>query len=253
MAGAPALAAKAALRSGAGLVRVATSSTVVDTVAGFEPCYTTISLPADDNGRILASAASLAEVIDSNDVLALGPGLGRSAALDALVATLWADVPQPALFDADALNALAAFSKSLPQPAGPRVLTPHPGEWQRITGIAAADRAAQCAAAVRWAAKQRCVVVLKGWQTFVTDGAVAYENTTGNPGMATGGTGDVLTGIIAALLGQSLDPLAAARLGVWAHGRAGDLAAAAVGETALIATDLTTHLPAVWQELSDKA
>ncbi|MFN4261903.1 MAG: NAD(P)H-hydrate dehydratase, partial [Gemmataceae bacterium] len=132
-------------------------------------------------------------------------------------------------------------------------LTPHPGELGRLLGLStAAVQAQRRELAVRFAAEQGVIVVLKGHGTLVTDGQRVFINPTGNPGMATGGAGDVLTGLIAALLGQRLDPFAAARLGVFVHGRAGDLACDAVGEVALTASDLLDHLPAAWKERTIK-
>ena len=154
------------------------------------------------------------------------------------------------MVDADGLNAVARLPpadwRTCRQPA---VLTPHPGEFARLCdqpADAVRDRREELATA--YAADHQVVLVLKGHRTLVTDGRRLYRNGTGNPGMATGGTGDVLTGLIAALIGQKLDPFDAAVLGVWAHGRAGDLAAADVGQTALIATDLLVHLPAALKE-----
>jgi NAD(P)H-hydrate epimerase len=152
--------------------------------------------------------------------------------------------------DADALNALATQTARLTQHAGPRILTPHPGEFARLIGsdIPTVQSARQKLAS-EFAARHEIVVVLKGRGSVVTDGARTAVNATGNSGMATGGTGDVLTGLIAALLAQGMEPFDAARLGVRLHGLAGDLAAAELSEPGLIASDLPRYLPRAWREL----
>jgi NAD(P)H-hydrate epimerase len=152
--------------------------------------------------------------------------------------------------DADALNGLAAAIKRNPQtlaePAGPRVLTPHPGEFFRLTGVAPggslAERAAAAAMLCKCDPSGQLTVILKGHESIVCDGERFAVNRTGNPGMATGGSGDCLTGVVAALLGQRLSPWDAARLGMHLHGLAGDFAAQQLGEVSLIATDLVTYL-----------
>jgi ADP-dependent NAD(P)H-hydrate dehydratase len=248
MAGAVGLAGMAALRGGAGRVRLAVPEPCADAVAGFEPSYMTAPLPADDAGRIAAAAFErIVEMAGSATVVACGPGLGRSPDLDALVARLYREIAKPMVFDADALNALAAQPEALGHAGGPRILTPHPGEFARLTGRKL-DLAARNEAAVQWAARHGVVVVLKGHRTLVTDGRRQSLNATGNPGMATGGTGDVLTGLITALACQGLEPFDAARLGVHLHGLAGDLAAEELGQASMIASDLIAYLPEAFQE-----
>jgi NAD(P)H-hydrate epimerase len=186
-------------------------------------------------------ALSLAE---ASDVIAVGPGLGRSAALSQLMLGLLSRCARPMVLDADGLNNLGDASAALKQRAGPVVITPHPGEFARLIKAQTAQVQAQrreLAAAL--ALECGIVVVLKGHATVVTDGRRLYCNTTGNPGMATAGSGDVLTGLIAALLGQGLEPFAAAQLGVYLHGLAGDLARTGVGDVGLIAADLIEYLP----------
>lgn len=246
MTGAVILAGMAALRGGAGLVRLAVAEPCLPIVAGYEPSYMTIGLPADDEGRISAAALSrIAQWAEQATVVALGPGLGRSSELDDLVGALYQNLARPMVVDADGLNALAAQPEVLGRPGGPRILTPHPGEFARLIGRRFDSEhrevlAMECAR--RWGA----VVVLKGYRTCVSDGRQYSVNTTGNPGMATGGSGDVLTGLIAALACQGLTSFDAARLGVHLHGLAGDLAAAEVGQTSLVATDLIRFLPAAF-------
>jgi NAD(P)H-hydrate epimerase len=245
MSGAAVLCTSAALRGGAGLVRVALPQEIWPVVAGANPCYMTAPLPQDDQGRLGAAAeAELLALAQANDVVALGPGLGRSAALTALVAAILQRVPRPLVLDADGLNAAADRLEALRKHAGPVIITPHPGEFARLAKTDTATVQKQRRElAVRFAGENNLVVVLKGHGTLVTDGRRVFQNTTGNPGMATAGSGDVLTGVVAALLGQGLEPFAAAQLGCHVHGLAGDLARAGLGEAGLIAADLLAYLP----------
>ena len=149
--------------------------------------------------------------------------------------------------DADALNALAKQPDVLAKPGGPRVLTPHPGEFARLTGRDTIPIDQREPLAREFAERTGVVVVLKGHRTVITDGKQLALNTTGNPGMATGGTGDILTGIVTAILCQHLSAYDAARLGAYVHGLAGDLAASELGEVSLIASDLIEYLPTAWQ------
>jgi NAD(P)H-hydrate epimerase len=251
MSGAAALAGQGALRGGAGLVHVAVPAEILPIIATANPCYLTALLPQDENGRLAAMAGKpLRELVAANDVTAMGPGLGQSPAITGLVLAVLKESPGPLVIDADALNALQGQTKNLRGRAVPPVLTPHPGEFARLTGgpppSTSAEREEQ---SVRFAAEHGVVLVLKGHVTLVTDGKRLYANTTGNPGMATGGSGDVLTGLIAALLGQGLKPFAAAQLGVYLHGLAGDLARDEVGEVSLIASDLLQYLPSAFNAL----
>jgi NAD(P)H-hydrate epimerase len=245
MSGAAVLCASAALRGGAGLVYLAVPTDLLPIVAAANPCYLTAPVPQDEHGRLAESAeAELLDLAQGKDVLALGPGLGRSPALTALILRLLPRLPVPVVLDADGLNALEQQTGCLRQRPAPSILTPHPGEFARLLGTDPATVQQQRQdLAVRFAAEQGIVLVLKGHGTVVTDGRRIYHNTTGNPGMATGGTGDVLTGLIAALLGQGLEPFAAAQLGVHLHGLAGDLARDELGEVSLIASDLLDYLP----------
>ncbi len=250
MTGAVALAGMAALRGGAGLVRLAVADCCLDVVAGLEPSYTTIPLRADPQGRIAAAAwGPIMKLSESATVVALGPGLGRSPDLNELVPRLYRQIARPMVVDADALNALALKPEALGQGGGPRILTPHPGEFARLIGRKLERQAAE-EAAVALARGSHVVVVLKGHHTLITDGRRQARNTTGNPGMATGGSGDVLTGVITALACQGLAVYEAARLGVYLHGLAGDLAAAELGQVSLIAGDLVRFLPRAFQSLA---
>jgi NAD(P)H-hydrate epimerase len=250
MSGAAILCGSAALRGGAGLVRVALAEGILPIVATANPCYMTAPLPEDAEGRLsIAALEELRKLAGTNDVVALGPGLGRSPDLVSLVTALVAELPIPVVLDADGLNAFEGKGQVLKQHAGARILTPHPGEFARLLGISTQEvQARRSDLAVQFASENQVILVLKGNGTIVTDGQRFYQNTTGNPGMATGGTGDVLTGVIAALLGQKLEPFDAAQLGVHLHGLAGDLARDEFGEVALIASDLLDWLPEAFQK-----
>jgi NAD(P)H-hydrate epimerase len=245
MSGAAVLSASAALRGGAGLVRLAVPEGILPIVAAANPCYLTAPLPEDEHGLISSEAEMrLLTLAEANQALAIGPGLGRSAAIGHLVATVLAAVKPPMVLDADGLNSLEKNTEQLKTRNSPTILTPHPGEFARLLGTDVATvQANREELAVRFAADHAVVLVLKGHGSIVTDGHNIYLNATGNPGMATGGTGDVLTGLIAALLGQGLQPFAAAQLGVHMHGLAGDLARDQLGEVGLIASDLLDYLP----------
>jgi NAD(P)H-hydrate epimerase len=247
MTGAVALSGMSALRGGAGLVRLAVPDVCLETVAALEPSYMTVGLPGDRAGRIaLAAREKIVQLSATATVVAYGPGTGRSLGLSVLVPWLYEHLDRPMVIDADGLNALASRPERLARPGGPRILTPHPGEFARLIGRkpAAEERAD---AAAELAARCGVVVVLKGHRTCTTDGRRRAINTTGNPGMATGGTGDVLTGLIAALVCQGLGPYDAARLGVFLHGLAGDLAADELGQVSMIASDLVRYLPKAFQ------
>lgn len=245
MAGAAGLAGAACLRSGAGKVRIASPAEVQPTVASFEPSYMTHPL-ADDDGLIdfPACRADLERLLAESTVLAFGPGLGRSKKLDALVRWVVEDVGIPTVIDADALNSLAEQIDLLDRARRPLILTPHPGEFARLTGRTIAEiQAAREALSVGFARRfPHVVLILKGAGSVVTDGERLGVNATGNPGMAKGGSGDVLTGVVAALLAQKLDPFAAARLGAHAHGFAGDIAKDQNGELGMIPGDIVDAL-----------
>ena len=254
MSGAIALAGLATLRGGAGLVTLAVPDACLETVAAFEPSYMTAPLACDEAGRIRSEAVE--EIIRLAGVangVACGPGLSRSPQLTELVARLYEALPQPLVLDADGLNALAELGAQRPTPAAPRILTPHPGEFRRLAGEpdSRASREDLCRQAIELAGRCGWVLVLKGHRTLITDGHRVTYNTSGNPGMATGGAGDVLTGVITALVCQGLAPFEAAQLGVYLHGLAGDLAAEQLGQASLIARDLVTYLPQAFRRLSE--
>jgi hydroxyethylthiazole kinase-like uncharacterized protein yjeF len=252
MSGAAAITARSAIRGGAGLTRVAVPRSILSIVAAIEPCCTTIPLDEDSDGRIASSAVTaVLEASRQNDVMAVGPGLGVAPGCKAVVEALVGQQGRKMVLDADGLNNLAAIPDWPSKVKASLVLTPHPGEMSRLwrsvfRQLSPADR---IAVAAKLAAKSNSVVVLKGHKTVVADAKRAYINTTGNPGMATGGSGDVLTGVIAALMGQELAPFEAAVLGVHVHGLAGDIAAQMVGEVSLMATDIIEALPKAFMAL----
>ena len=237
--GAAAMCGMAALRSGAGLVTVASEESAIPVIAGHAAELMTEAL----------SGARLPAIVDSKDVIAIGPGLGTGPETVAMVRRAFAEFAQPMVVDADALNALAGSEWA---GAGTlRVLTPHPGEMARLCGTTTAEISADRLAAARGLATARQVtVVLKGERTLIAfpDGRV-WINPTGTPAMGTGGTGDILTGLIAGLLGQfPQEPDQAIAAAVYLHGLAGELGAAALTEKCLTATDLLRYLPAALEE-----
>lgn len=247
MAGAPSLAAGAAFRSGAGLVQLMVPSSIRNVVAILAPNATVRSLPTEADEIIAALTAFNA------DVLAIGPGLQRSIEPATLV-DIVERFAKPTVIDADGLNLLAEAGRS-PLPHGERiVLTPHAGEASRLlkasghSGEIGHDPTKRREAACTLVQAFGCLVVLKGEGTVVTDGQRLYINPTGNSGMASGGTGDILTGVIAALLGQKMQPLEAAILGVYLHGLAGDFAAEELGRWSTTAMDLIDFLPEAFCE-----
>jgi NAD(P)H-hydrate epimerase len=247
MLGAPAMAANAAFRSGAGLVQLIVPEAIRAEVTVLAPCATTRCLPGASDELVRA-------VNDSGaDVVALGPGLGTSLS-PAVVAEFINGYTGRMVIDADGLNALAAaspFAISEPQRV---VLTPHPGEARRLLEARGQAREIERTTGSRRAAAAAlvdaygCVVVLKGRGTIVNNGRRMYINETGNSGMATGGAGDVLTGIITALIGQRMDPFEAAILGVYLHGLAGDFAAEELGRWSLTTMDIIEYLPEAFCE-----
>lgn len=251
MTGAAALCARAALRTGAGLVTVATPAAVQPVVAGLGVEFMTVPL-ADADGRVVAAAVD--RVLDlPADVVAVGPGLGTGPDVVAFVRALLARCESPLILDADALNACAGDPASLVgREERPVIITPHPGEMARLVGCATEDvQANRVGIASEFAARHNVTVVLKGYRSIVAtpDGEV-FVNPTGSPGMATAGSGDVLTGMLAATLAQLLDPSTACQLATYLHGAAGELADSDEGEMSMIAGDIVSHIGDALQELS---
>lgn len=242
MSGAAVLCGSSAVRGGAGLVRVACPADIQAVVASGNPCYLTSGLTGSD--QVDEYADQVGKLAKSADVVAAGPGLGQSDAVRNLVRQLALAGETPLVLDADALNVLTPIPEKLRDRGQPIVLTPHPGEFARLLNASTAHvQTNRLNLAIGFASQWNVVLVLKGQHTIVTNGGRVFVNGTGNPGMATGGTGDVLTGLVAALIAQGMTAFDAAVLGTWVHGRAGDMAADAVGMTALCATDVLSYLP----------
>lgn len=246
MSGAAVLAAQAALRTGSGLVYLAIPKSVQPLVV--RKLTEVITIPvAETRDRTFASSAvrELASWLARVDAIAIGPGLTTQPQTIAFVRRLLQAVRVPVVVDADALNACIGKTLSFKRCRAPLVLTPHPGEMSRLTGVStAAIQRDRAGVARRFAKTWRAVVVLKGHRTVIAvpRGRV-YVNTTGNPGMATAGTGDVLTGMIVSLLGQGVSSERAAVAAVYLHGLAGDLVARRLGTAGLIASDLLATIP----------
>jgi hydroxyethylthiazole kinase-like uncharacterized protein yjeF len=250
-AGACILATRAAVRAGAGLVTAAVPEPILQTVDLGSIESMTLSLPAGASGQLAESAAdAVLEAAEGKAVLALGPGLGAEPATVVAIRRIALECPLPLVLDADGLNAFAGRAADLAARRVETILTPHPGELGRLLGISTAQIQEDRIAAARGAAEETgAIVILKGHMTLIASGTAVFVNPTGNPGMATGGTGDVLTGLIAGLLAQGLDALDAAVLAVYLHGLAGDLAATRLGEMCLAAGDLIEILPAAFAAL----
>jgi len=245
--GSAALAGLAALRSGVGLCTVATPADALSDVQGHAPELMGVALPAS---AILGPTHLdvLLAAVEGKHALVIGPGIPRGSDTQVLIGELLLRLDVPVLIDADGLNAIAGHPEILQRSRAPVVLTPHPGEMARLTGKSIPEvQANRLGTATGFAQVNRAVVVLKGARTIVADSrGQARVNPTGNPGMATAGTGDVLSGIIGAFLAQGLAPVDAASTGVLAHGLAGDAAARRWGRLGLVASDLMTALGEVW-------
>jgi ADP-dependent NAD(P)H-hydrate dehydratase / NAD(P)H-hydrate epimerase len=258
-AGSVAMAGMAVLRSGAGLSTVATAKSVLETVAGFHPELMTEPLDETDAGTISLRSLQhgrLDSLAEGKTVLAIGPGISRYPETAELVRSVVKKYKLPVVLDADGLNAFENRSTELKNLAGTLVITPHPGEMARITGstIPAVQHDRQNVART-FAREHNAIVVLKGHRTLVAqpDGEV-WVNTTGNPGMATGGTGDILTGIVAGLIAQSSTRIADAVIAaVHLHGLAGDIARESMGEQSLVASDLLAALPEAFRRTRQAA
>lgn len=244
--GAAALAARAALRSGAGLVTVATPASQQPIIATLGLEHMTHALPETAAGALAKAAVGpIRELMATMDAVALGPGLSLHPEAQALARALVADLPRPMVVDADALSALAGHLDILAGAPGPRVLTPHPGEMARMRGVTVAEIQSDRIEGTRaFAVKHRVWLVLKGARSVVAapDGRV-WINPSGNPGMAKGGSGDVLTGMAGAFLARGLTPAAALQAAVYFHGLAGDLGRVQHGEEGLLASDIVEAIP----------
>ena len=252
MAGAAGLAALGAVRGGAGRVSLACPSSAYDQAVSVVPEAMGAALPADGAGRLSEGAIKgIDDFLEGKDAIALGPGWGRGGDLSGIARHILAASPLSMVVDADGLYAVKDIPQVWADRKGPTVITPHPGEMAYLTGESARTIAGDPMAAARsYALRHGIVVVLKGAATVVTspEGS-AYINGTGNPGMATGGSGDVLCGLIAALMGQGMEAYWAATLGVWLHGRSGDIASAHTGIWALRASNIAAALPDAWRSV----
>lgn len=238
--GAAFFAAMGALRSGAGLVFLGVPESIygIEAVKLNEPVI--FPLP-DAGGRLSADAVpEILTRLPQMDAVLVGPGLGQSEGTLAVVRVVLENAQCPVVVDADGINVLSAHRDLLRGRKSPTILTPHDGEFARLGGVIGEDR---MAAAAALAEELGCVVLLKGHETCITDGTDGYINPTGNPGMAVGGSGDVLAGVITALLGAGLPPLEAAACGAWLHGAAGDRCAAELGQYGMLPTDMLSALP----------
>ena len=238
--GAAFFAAMGALRSGAGLVFLGVPESIygIEAVKLNEPVI--FPLP-DAGGRLSADAVpEILTRFPQMDAVLVGPGLGQSEGTLAVVRAVLENAQCPVVVDADGINVLRAHRDLLRGRKSPTILTPHDGEFARLGGVIGEDR---MSAAAAFAEELGCVVLLKGHETCITDGTDGYLNPTGNPGMAVGGSGDVLAGVITALLGAGLPPLEAAACGAWLHGAAGDRCAAELGQYGMLPTDMLSALP----------
>ncbi len=249
--GAPILAAKAAVRTGAGLVTLLTPQSVWSVAAGKLDCAMPWPLPEAEGALCLEALPQIAEKLEKADVALIGPGLGRGRETESLIRELLPLRGLPLVLDADGINALEGHIDRLDSRRGSlTVLTPHEGEFARLGGdLSQGDRVGE---AKRFAEEHGCCLVLKGRHTVVAfpDGEV-WINPTGNPGMAKGGSGDVLGGMLAAFLGQGIEPRRAIPLGVYLHGLAGDRCAQKLGEYAMTPMDLIETLPEVLKEAEE--
>lgn len=238
--GAPALSAMGALRSGAGLVFLGVPRCIyaIEAVKLTEPIV--FPLP-DQNGTVSEYALKqVLSMLPRMDAVLIGPGLGKSQGVTELVTGVLQEFQGPVVLDADGINAIAMHKDILRGRNGVTVLTPHAGEFHRLGGDLTGNRYEDAAA---FASEYGCILLLKGHETLITDGVTTYVNPTGNPGMAVGGSGDVLSGILVSLLGQRIEPLQAAACAAFLHGAAGDACAREMGQYGMLPTDMLQTLP----------
>lgn len=233
--GAAALAAMGALRCGAGLVYLGVPRSIyaIEAVKLTEP----IVFPLPDKEGMLSAQAlpKILSMLSGMDAVLIGPGLGQSEGTRAVIRTILEEAKCPVVLDADGINGICRHMDILRERHYPTILTPHAGEFQRLGGELSDDRQAS---AESFAREYGCILLMKGHHTVITDGVECYVNQTGNPGMAVGGSGDILAGMITGLIGQGIKPLTAAACGAWLHGAAGDLCAEKMGQYAMLPTDM---------------
>ncbi len=251
MVGAAALTSLAAMRAGAGLVTVGLPGSLNSVIQKkISPVVMTLPLPETSQQSLSVGAFKQIKTFPC-DVAAIGPGLSRHPQTRRLILNIIVSIKRPLVIDADALNAVSTHTQILLKNRGIKILTPHPGEMARLTGLKKEFiERNRLMVSKNFAARFRCTVILKGHHSLVVSPqGKTYLNKTGNPGMATAGSGDVLTGIISAFLAQGLDGFEAAKLAVYIHGRAGDLAAKAKTKISLIATDIIEYLPPAFHSM----
>ena len=238
--GAAYLAAMGALRSGAGLTFLGVPESIyaIEAVKLNEPVV--FPLPDEDGKLCEDSIPEIRKRLPAMDAVLIGPGLGQSEGTCKVVKAVLENAECPVVLDADGINVMAPHRDILRGRTAPTIVTPHDGEFARLGGVPGDNR---MEAAVKLSRELKCIVLLKGHETCITDGESCYRNRTGNPGMAVGGSGDVLAGIIVSLLGQGIAPLEAAAVGAWLHGAAGDLCAEELGQYGMLPTDMLQKLP----------
>lgn len=238
--GAAALAAMGALRTGAGLVYLGVPESIyaIEAIKLDEP----VVFPLADEGGMLSdrSIGDIKGRLGTMDAVLVGPGIGRSPGTRAVVTAVLESYQGPVVLDADGINVLSGHRDVLRGRKYPTILTPHDKEFRRIGGDLSVDR---IQAAESFAREMGVVLLLKGHETIITNGQKTYVNGTGNPGMAVGGCGDVLSGMIVSLLGQGIEPLEAAAAAAWLHGKAGDVCAQELGQYGMLPTDMLRALP----------
>jgi NAD(P)H-hydrate epimerase len=238
--GAAALSAMGALRSGAGLVYLGVPECIYAIEAMKLNEAIVFPLP-DEDGKLSDDALfKIRKMLPDMDAVLFGPGWGKSETNFLVAKAILESFDKPVVVDADGINVLAGHMDIVRERKAPTIFTPHPGEFARIGGNTEADRQV---AAEEFARDMGCILLLKGHNTVITDGSCTYINPTGNPGMAVGGSGDVLSGIIVSLLGQGINPLEAAACGAWLHGAAGDVCAKQIGQYGMLPTDMVEALP----------
>ena len=237
--GAAALAAMGALRCGTGLLYLAVPESiyVIEATKLTEP----IILPLPDEDGMLSTKAvpAVLDLLPKMDAVLIGPGLGQCEGTDSVLQAVLNNFTGPVIIDADGITMLSLHKDILRGRTSPTIITPHPGEFRRLAHLEE-DRVSSVVSLAR---DLGIVVLLKGHNSVITDGDQCFVNTTGNPGMATGGSGDILAGMIAGLVGQGIDPLLATAVGAWIHGAAGDICAKEIGQYGMLPTDMLEVIP----------
>jgi len=238
--GAAALATMGALRSGAGLVYLGVPESIYAIEAVKLNEAIVFPLPDKDGKLSIDALSEILKMLPGMDAVLFGPGWGKSEANFLIARAILESCEKPVVVDADGINVVAGHMDIVRERKAPTIFTPHPGEFARMGGDNALDRQA---AAETFAREYGCILLLKGHDTVITDGDQTYINTTGNPGMAVGGSGDTLSGVIVSLIGQGINPLEAAACGAWLHGAAGDICAREIGQYGMLPTDMVEALP----------